>query len=185
MSGPAAPCRGAVLVGGRSSRMGRDKALVAVDGVPMAQRVATALRSAGCVDVVAVGPAHSAAGLDVLPDRYPHEGPLGAILTALVASAPAEVLVAACDLPWLDLASVSALLAAGRAHPGADVVVGRTDRVEPLCALWRPTAIASVRQSFDDGERAVHRAMRALRCTEVVLDADALRNVNSPGDLPE
>ena len=75
---------GAVVCGGASRRMGRDKALVAVDGVAMAERVARALEAAGCADVRFVGgdaPALAALGRPVLPDAYPGAGPLGAVIT--------------------------------------------------------------------------------------------------------
>ena len=71
---------GAVLTGGRSSRMGRDKATLPVDGVPMAARVADALRRAGAEPVLAVGgdqAALEALGLTWVADRHPGEGPSG------------------------------------------------------------------------------------------------------------
>jgi molybdopterin-guanine dinucleotide biosynthesis protein A len=77
---------GAVLMGGASRRMGRDKALVEVDGLPMASRVAAALTAAGCRSAVAVGgdaAVHARLGLSSVPDRWPGEGPLGAIVTVL------------------------------------------------------------------------------------------------------
>ena len=170
---------GAVLVGGASRRMGRDKALIEIDGVPMAVRVAAAMRAAGIERVVAVGPAGLSAGLPVVADEHPGEGPLGGILSALDAAAPRPVLVAACDLPWLDAASVSALLDA----PPCDVAVGRTGRIEPLFARWSPTTRATLRALFDGGERAVHRALASLLVVEIGMSDEALINVNLPGDL--
>jgi len=70
--------------------MGRDKALLPVGGVPMALRVADALRAAGADEVVAVGgdaTALAALGLTVVPDDHPGAGPLAAIVTALAAGA--------------------------------------------------------------------------------------------------
>ena len=109
---------GAVLTGGASRRMGTDKALVEVDGMAMAGRVAGALASAGGQPVIAVGgDADRLAdlGLAVTPDRWPGEGPLGGLVTALGALAdPAVpiVVVAACDLPALTSSVVAALVAA-------------------------------------------------------------------------
>ena len=171
---------GAILVGGRSWRMGRDKALIEVDGVPMARRVAGALAAAGIGRIVAIGPARLSAGLETVADEHPGEGPLGAILTALHAASPAPVLVVACDLPWLDAASIAALCAA----PAAAVAVARTDRIEPLCALWQPEAEPMLRAAFESGERAVHRALARLAFVEVPLRSGALINVNAPHDLP-
>ncbi|MCU1392169.1 MAG: putative molybdenum cofactor biosynthesis protein [Ilumatobacteraceae bacterium] len=181
---------GAVLVGGRSSRMGRDKATLEVDGIAMARRVAAALSAAGLERVVAVGPTHLAAGLDVVVDLHPGDGPLGGILTALAAASPGPALVVACDLPWLDAASVLALVdayvdacggAAGDGRPVA--VVGRTDRVEPLFALWAPATAPVLSAAFTAGERAVHRALDLVEVIEVAVGSHALANVNTPEDL--
>ena len=175
---------GAVLAGGASRRMGRTKALVEVGGVPMAARVAAALRGAGCAPVALVGgdPTELAPlGLDVVADAWPGEGPLGGVRTALAWSGT-DVVVAACDLPEVDVATVRALLDAAAAG-AADVVVARTDRVEPALAWGAPSAGAHLAAAFDAGERALHRAFAGLRVVEVAADPSALRNVNRPSDL--
>ena len=97
------PFTGAVLTGGRSTRMGTDKAFVEVDGRPMAGRVAAALRAAGAAEVLAVGgdlDRLPSLGFDrAVPDRHPGEGPLGGLLTALAAAGHDVVVVLACDVP--------------------------------------------------------------------------------------
>jgi molybdopterin-guanine dinucleotide biosynthesis protein A len=175
--------------------MGRDKALVEVEGRAMAARVAAALTAAGCHPVVAVGgdSAHLAAiGLTVVADRWPGEGPLGAIITALLHTG-APTVVAACDLPWLDVSTIASLLPPQGKHGEPDeqddldehdCVVAATTRDEPLCACWMPSALDHLRQCFDGGERAVHRALTGLRVRRVEVPHAALTNVNAPGDLP-
>ena len=180
---PTTGLLGAVLVGGLSRRMGRDKALIEIDAVSMARRVANAMTGAGIRRTVAIGPARLAAGLDVVDDRHPGEGPLGAILTALDAAAGHATLVAACDLPWLDSASLRALIDASAQNDTAHVFVGHTDRIEPLCALWRPAGRGRLESAFAAGERAVHRAMADLAVIEVPMRRGALINVNTPDDL--
>ena len=66
---------GAVLCGGASRRMGTDKALVEVDGVPMAERVAGALHAGGCAPVVFVGGDGARAGPRSDDRRSPTGGP--------------------------------------------------------------------------------------------------------------
>ena len=176
---------GAVLTGGRSTRMGRDKALIAVDGVPLAVRAATALRDAGATAVVAIGgdlDALAALGLDARTDLDPGEGPLGAILTAFAAAPTDLVVVLACDLPLVDAATVRCLLQTIGDHAAAVPV---TDRAHPLCAVYRASRCgAPLGQAFAAGERAVHRALEALDAVPVELpDPEVLRNVNRPGDL--
>ncbi len=177
-------------MGGASRRMGRDKALVEVDGVPMAERVAAVLGAAGCHPVVAVGgdaAVHARLGLPAVPDRWPGEGPLGALVTVLGAFDPDvdAVVVVACDLPWLDGATVDALVARFIAAAGsADAVVAHSDRLEPLCAVWACQAHRPLERLVLEGERAVHRALESLRVVTVQVDPSAVANVNSPADLP-
>jgi molybdenum cofactor guanylyltransferase len=178
---------GVVLTGGASRRMGRTKALVEVDGAPMATSVAAALRSAGCTSVVALGgDPEELMPLDVpvVPDDHPGEGPLGGIATALRLFGAADVLVVACDLPFLGTDELGRLVDGARRHGDADVVVAWSGRREPTCALWRPSARAVVATAFDGGERAVHAVLDTLAVVEVELPAAALRNINAPTDLP-
>lgn len=153
----------------------------------MAVRVATALACAGVDPVVAVGgdePALVALGLTVVPDAHPGEGPLGAVVTALRVATRPVLVVAACDLAFVDEASVRAVRAA-LADPSVDVAVARTDRLEPLLSAWRVApAGEACAAAFAAGERAVHRALGRLRVAEVAVEPGALRNVNRPGDLP-
>lgn len=167
--------------------MGRPKAVIEVEGVAMARRVADAVAAAGCDPVVAVGgdaAALASVGLATLPDRFPGEGPLGAVITALEHAAGAPVLVAACDLPWLDVATVSAILDASRVSSASDAVVASSGRLEPLLSWWSPTALEHLRQRFDAGERAVHATLAGLSVVTVPVAASALHNVNRPDDLP-
>jgi molybdenum cofactor guanylyltransferase len=176
---------GAVLTGGASRRMGRDKALLAVAGVPMAVRVARALASGGAAPVVAVGgdvEALRALGLDARADPRQGSGPLGGLLTAFEEVTAPLVVVAACDLARLDGTTVRALV---EAIGGADVAVAVTDRTEPLCAAWRvATAGAPLAAAFDRGVRAVHEAIAGLDAVSVAVDPRRLVNLNEPGDVP-
>ncbi len=161
--------------------MGIDKALIQIEGVAMARRVADVLAAAGCQRVVAVGgdrPAIGRLGLELVDDAFPGEGPLGGILTALAIGAPAVVV--ACDLPRLQSVTVAALIAAIDGHHAA---IAFSVRAEPLCAVWTADAVTSLRAKFDSGERAVHRAIDGLDIAWVPVAVADLRNVNTPGDL--
>jgi molybdenum cofactor guanylyltransferase len=171
--------------------MGRTKALIEIDGVPMATRVAAALRSAGCADVVAYGgdpDELSPLGVPVVPDRYPGSGPLGGVLGVLELfeqydAEVAGIFVVACDLPALTGRSVAPMVRAVRDRPVVDVVVARTSAIEPACAIWSRKAVAPLRRWFGEGERALHVAIGRLDSVEVDVDPEALRNINTPDDL--
>ncbi len=168
--------------------MGRTKAVIEVGGVAMADRVVAAMRSAGIDPVVLCG--GDPVELDhlrapLVADDHPGEGPLGGVLTALdhLAGVATHVAIAACDLATID-AGVLLVLRERVVDVRARVVVARGDRLEPMCAIW-PVALADeVRALFDDGERAMHRAIAALDHDEVVVDPAAMANINDPGDLP-
>lgn len=182
---------GAVLTGGASRRMGRTKALIEIDGVPMAARVAAALRAAGCDSVIGYGgdPDELASlGLPVVADRYPGSGPLGGVLGVLELfetheRRPDGVFIVACDLPAVTGNDLAGMVAVARDRPGLDVVVARTSSIEPTCAIWRRSGIEQIRRCFDDGERALHVVIARLESFAVEVDAAALRNINTPEEL--
>jgi molybdopterin-guanine dinucleotide biosynthesis protein A len=176
------PVAGAVLVGGASRRMGRTKALIDVDGSPMVMRVATALGTAGCTPVRLIGDGMPAdIGYRVVADRWPGEGPLGGVITALI-DAGGDVVVAACDLPDLDAATVRAIRDV-RGADRIDVVVATTDRLQPALARWNHRALDRLTASFTAGERALHVTLRGFDVLEVAVDPQVMRNVNTPRDL--
>jgi molybdopterin-guanine dinucleotide biosynthesis protein A len=182
------PFTGAVLAGGRSRRMGRDKALLEVGGRPLAVVVADALRGAGAEPVFAVGgdaPGLGRWGLPVLPDDHPGEGPLGGVLTALRRSAAPVVAVLACDMPGARPEAVAAVVGALAAHPAAavalPVVAGRRALVH---AAWRVAAEPTLAAAYAAGERSLAGAVDRLAVVEVEdVDAAALADVDVPDDL--
>ncbi len=188
MAADGASFTGAVLAGGASSRMGRDKALIDLDGRPLVAAAAEALSGAGAGSVMVIGgdgAALAALGLDARPDDHPGEGPLGGILTALRLSADPIVMILACDMPAIDAATVAAIVAALAGTPGADVAVAVVEgRRQLLTAAYRRRTDGALRRAFDAGERAPRRAVQGLEVIEVPgLDPHLLGDVDRPDDL--
>jgi molybdenum cofactor guanylyltransferase len=177
---------GVVLAGGDSRRMGTDKALLAVDGVPMAVRVASALAGGGCDPILCQGgrvDELAALGLAVNPDSHPGNGPLPAILDAVSREAREAVVVCACDLPWLDAATVALLITAAAAHPDADVVVACDVHGPHLAGVWRPHARDPLYQLVAAGIRSYRGALERLHTVRVDVPSAVVANVNKPDDL--
>jgi molybdopterin-guanine dinucleotide biosynthesis protein A len=176
---------GAVLTGGASTRMGLDKAFVEVGGRPLARIAVDALRDAGAAEVLAVGGDGDRLRRDVDPrlttvaDRWPGEGPLGAITTALAAARQPVVVVLACDLPRVTAAAVRAVLEA--MEFGADAAVpGR----HVLLAGYRRTCRTIFEAAMAAGVRAPREALDGLDVADVVLaDPRWADNANTPADL--
>ncbi len=168
--------------------MGTDKALVHLDGRPLAAVAAAALAGAGASEVFCVGgdlAALAAVGLEARPDEHPGQGPLGGVLGALALAAEAVVVVLSCDLPAIDAASVGALVDALDRHREAQVAVPVVEgRRQPVPAAYRRSARSALLASFTTGERALHRALAGLAVVPVAhLDPVRLADVDRPEDL--
>jgi molybdopterin-guanine dinucleotide biosynthesis protein A len=164
--------------------MGVDKALIEIDDLPMAERVARVLEAAGSDPVIFVGGDASLGDLGrrQVPDRWPGEGPVGGVISALDALGDADaVLVAACDLPDLTVDAVHAVV--GTAAERTEIRVADSGRVEPMLACWPTGLRREIEARFDSGTRALHHVINDLMAVHVPVDPAALRNVNRPDQL--
>ena len=164
--------------------MGEDKATYLVDGQAMAERVAIAAHGAGASEVLFIG---GTAGLvkgmsgTWKKDSWPGEGPLGGLITALKSSSNEAVVVLSCDMPFITPSVITSLV---NALADAQASVGRTDRLNWLCAAWsKDECLTTLQSVWKRNERAMHRAAVLLDVAEVPVPAVAVRNINSPDDL--
>ncbi len=187
MSFDASRWAGAVLCGGASSRMGRDKALLGPPERPLAVRVRDAIVASGVDDVVFVGgdggrlATHGA----WVPDDDPGAGPLSALATFHRLRPDRAVIVGACDLPQLTGDACRALVRVVDA--GAAVAVPMVDgRPAWSCVAVSAVAARSASDAVAGGVRSMHRGLGAL--DDVVyldLPGSAYRDVDDPGELAE
>ncbi len=183
-----------ILAGGASARLGRDKALVEFDGVPLIVRAARLLDSLTGVSTV-IGPPVRFAGLRlrVVPDDEPGLGPLGGIATALRVSKEPWNLVIGCDLPYLTPDWLAYLI--GRASGSrVDVLWPQSERgPEPLCAMYHSRCEGAVATALARGVRKVTDGFAGLQiemitCSEwKAFDPEGLlfKNMNLPEDYEE
>jgi molybdopterin-guanine dinucleotide biosynthesis protein A len=182
----------AVLAGGRSRRMGKDKAFVEIRGKTMLARVLERL-SPLFERIMIVGPASPALEdfeFPVYPDLRPGKGSLGGIHTALHYSPTEEIFCTACDLPFINPAVVSHILRL--AGGGWQAVVPVVDgEMEPLCALYSRSMAGAVERDLDAGVRRIKTTLASLRVRVVEaeellpMDPELLTffNINTPADL--
>jgi molybdenum cofactor guanylyltransferase len=179
------PPVGVVLAGGLGRRLGGDKAIVELEGRPLALYAVEALHEL-CDDVVVVAkrdtvlpPLAGAAELWIEPDEPRH--PLVGVAHALRLAAGRPILVVAVDLPLMD--GVTLHLIAQTDPHGAAVVVPRVHGLlQPLCALYTPCALPGL-EAFDPGARATEVVEGLGICEVVPPDPTAFYNVNRPEDL--
>ncbi len=180
------PVLAAVLIGGRSSRMGRPKHLLELAGVTLVERaVAAAQPHADRVLLAGAGDVPASLGaLDHLPDAPGVDGPMAGVLAALRWQPAARWLVLACDLPEVSPDAVAWLLR--QARPGADAVMpAATEQAacEPLLAVYEPTARWHLELAAAAADFSLHRALdagRVLRPRPPAALATAWTNVNTP-----
>lgn len=150
----------AVLAGGQSRRMGRDKALLPLGGQPLIERVLAAARPLAYPGLIVGDPAaYGHFGWPVLPDCRPGRGPLGGLYTALGTTA-APVLLLACDLPFLTSAFLRYLV--GQRGPHQAVVPHTAAGLQPLCALYEPSCMAAVEAAMQADQLGMRRLLSNL-----------------------
>jgi molybdenum cofactor guanylyltransferase len=189
---------GFVLAGGASTRMGEDKALLKLGGVPLILRTARlAAPLVGSVTVVGPPERYAALGLRVLPDREAGQGPLRGIATALAHTASDWNLVVACDLPYLTAAWLEHLVSRAVASSSAAVLPQSAAAgmllPEPLCAMYHRRAGPAIEAALERGVRKVTDGLAGLRLDWIppaewkAFDSSGrlFKNVNAPEDFQQ
>lgn len=183
-----------IQAGGRSSRMGEDKALKNFLGQPLIQRVVERLAPIADELIVTVNTSeqYRFLGVPLFPDLKPGRGALGGLYTAITSAAQPIVAVAACDMPF---ASPSLLDAASRllVEEDVDVVISKSEQgYEPLHAVYRrATCLPAIEAAIDADQWKViawfpQVKVRVLTPDEIKLhDPSGLAfwNVNTPEEF--
>jgi molybdopterin-guanine dinucleotide biosynthesis protein A len=159
---------GLLLSGGRSRRLGLDKASVVLDGVPLAVTMGDRLATV-CDPVLEVGPGVS--GRSRVTEDPPFQGPLAALVAggrALAAiGADGPVLLLAVDLPRVE----PPLLALLRDRPGSGAVVPEAaGRLQPVCARYGPDDLLAAVSLVEAGVRALSALLDVIE-VDVVTEA--------------
>jgi molybdopterin-guanine dinucleotide biosynthesis protein A len=181
-----------ILAGGKSTRMGADKAFVGYDGRTLLARALDLARSV-TPDVRIVGSREKFAALaPVVEDVFRGCGPLGGIHAALRASLTELNLVLAVDTPFVSPAFLRYLIGQARGAPEAIVVVPRsTGHRQPLCAVYRREFADAADNALRAGRNRIDRLFGEVRTR--AIDQEELesagfssaifRNLNTPEEL--
>ena len=186
-----APVYGLVLSGGKSKRMGQDKALLERGGQsqlafmmallePQVARVFVSTRE----EQKDEPERHQFAQI---VDQYDDMGPLAGILSAMDAYPDVDWLVVACDLPNIRVETIRYLLEKRSVeHPFTAYVSSHDGLPEPLCAIYRSGSAAAIRRFADDGVHCPRKILiRSDTSLLEQLDPASLDNINTPGDLAD
>jgi len=185
----AGGCSLVLLAGGRSRRMGRDKASLDTRSETLIQRIINRLSPVVDEIVIAGGSgALAQAGVTVVADEYPDAGPLAGMHAGLRHASCSHAWVVACDLPDIEPALGPLLL---RESGGVEAVVPRPGgTVQGLCAIYAVSLLPLIERFLTSGERRVSRLIEACRVRYIedsqlrLADPDlqSFRNLNTPAD---
>jgi molybdenum cofactor guanylyltransferase len=181
--------------------MGRDKAIVEIDGTPLIRRTYNAV--AGCRDLMGK---HLAAAVYIatpwgqtyqpllpptcqfIPERSPHCGPLYAFSQALTEIDSTWVLLLACDLPNLSTSVIQSWIDGLPSVPAQSIAYlpHHHKGWEPLCGFYRQTCHHSAIEYIQSGGQSFQGWLKLNPVTElVVADPSCLANCNTPAELDE
>lgn len=184
-----------VLTGGKSIRLGRDKALEAFGNGNLLEKVLSRLRLLKA-DVIMVanrnqdfGMLSGDPGLKLVTDIFPEKGPLGGIYTGLSLSVTQSNLVVACDMPFLNIDLIRYMVEISNSY---DLVVPRKGKYyEPLHAVYSRTCLPVIEDMLRQDELQVYQILSMVKARYVENDEIerfdpqhlSFFNINTQADL--
>ncbi len=181
---------GVILVGGKSRRMGQDKAFMKVEGRPIIERVMALFREC-FVQVVLAGDREERFAdycLPVMPDIYPGSA-LGGLYTGLHNAETEYIFVASCDLPCPNSEVLRYLCTLRNGYDA--VVPTNINGYEPLFALYAKSCLGPIRTLLDSGDCCAYSYYPQVRVRYVPYeelarfdrDGRAFLNINTPEEF--
>lgn len=183
------PVTGAILCGGRSSRMGRSKAFLPYDGRTMIEhRYAQMQELFAEVVIVANDPdAFSHLCVDVVKDIIPNRGPLVGILSSLLVSQYEHTFIIACDMPLVENKLIRSICQ--ERHDTDVLVLSHDEGVEPLLGVYSKRCIQPLEESIFEGNlktmdflEGINAKLFQQRDTQTSSGLPQFFNVNTPQD---
>jgi len=186
-----------ILTGGKSSRMGTDKASLQIGGQTLLDRLLNLIQP--LTKEIYLSVAHpslphsefniqsSTFNVHLLPDLEPSPGPLGGLQAAFKSDPSSNWLLIAVDLPRLQKEDLASLVE--NHDPKKDVTCFLNpldNHPEPLCALYSPSAAVRLDEVIAENRRCARRFLTSLNRTELTpSDPQSLLNLNRPEHLVE
>jgi molybdopterin-guanine dinucleotide biosynthesis protein A len=182
---------GVILSGGKSLRMGQDKAFIEIAGLPMIERILRVLRDLFEETLIVTNQIDPYRGLDtsIYSDAIPGHGALGGLYTGLLFSSFDTSFCVGCDMPFLSPALISYLTDKTEGH---DVVVPRSaDGLQPLHAVYSKNCLGAIRRAIADKKNKIIDFYPLVK-VKVIPESDfsflkgwreSFVNINTPEDL--
>jgi len=182
---------GIIVAGGKSSRIGMDKALLQVGNSTMIERIITILQQvAGHVLISAGNGKYSFTGYRHVEDKFADIGPIGGIYSALKASSTPINIVVSCDLPFLSVDLLDYLLQ--NSLENELIIPVHNNFYEPLCAVYNVSLLPVIEQQINDGDYKLINLITKTDCKLLPITSDlpfykpnVFNNINSIADYEQ
>lgn len=178
------PLYGLVLIGGQSSRMGRDKSLIDYHGIPQWQHAVRLLEPLVDKVFLSVRQGQTLDFPHLIADKYSDKGPFGAIMTALETYLDTAFLVLATDLPNMTAEQLQNLTNQRNVEKIATAFQGKDKPyAEPLATIWEPKALEYFQKLYQEHIFKLQRVFKSNPYKTVAIDNHFIANINSPQDF--
>jgi molybdopterin-guanine dinucleotide biosynthesis protein A len=182
---------GIILSGGKSTRMGENKAFIEIEGIPIIQRIRTLFEKLFKEIIIVTDQKERFSNIDakIYSDIIPNKGVLGGIYTGLFFSNFQYAFCAACDMPFLKESVIKFLL---KKIEDYEVVVPKTrDGLQPLHAIYSKNCLEPIKKIINQGKYKILDLYPMVRVKIImekefsVLDPinESFININTPEDL--
>ena len=169
-----------ILAGGKSSRMGQNKALLNYRGETFIKSIIHQVEPLGCpIYISGKQRTYETFGLEIIEDQFADQGPVVALSTCFNAIDADNVLVLSCDVPQITTSDLRLLV---EAHEGDMTMYESDGRKMPLVAIYNRSSFSHFHTSVQRGERRLFSVLEELKTTVIKYNG-VLHNVNTPNDL--
>lgn len=174
----------AILAGGKSSRMGRDKAFLELDGKSFIAKLCEELN---CFEEKIIARGNKSEISDTswkcISDNYQEKGPIGG-LHAVLSNCESQVMFCvSCDMPFITYSLVHKLCEYMKDDTDAVIAVTQDGRIHPLCGLYRKSVVTILEEQILAGNYRMRGVLDKISVNYVTIpaeDGQQLRNINTP-----
>jgi molybdenum cofactor guanylyltransferase len=174
---------GLILVGGHSHRMGTDKSVLSYHGRPQ-RAYLYELLGQFCSNVYLSCRSDQVAELShyqTITDKYPNDGPMGALLSAFEYDAEAAWLVVACDMPFIDSKTIDFLLKNTDSQTFATAFINQKKQIEPLLSVWKSESYGIIERLHTKGQKSLSKVLEQHNAQLVIPpNYNWILNANTP-----
>lgn len=173
-----------LLAGGKSSRMGRDKAALPFRGMPLLEWQLQRLWSLGVEDIMLSGLRREMTGIRVVPDEFPGRGPLSGLHACMKAASYPDCLALSVDVPLVPLPALTELVRVHRATGGKVTLLRHGDKWEPLMGVYQSELFRDAERILQEKNTAVRRLLdeTGFQVMDWPHDEGLFLNCNTPED---